>query len=920
MLNGERNQKMSNSAKKIFTVLLLLLCVKSFLSAGSVEERNGKTIINLKLEILPDSSRTNAIARAKYAIVSAFIKKFPEIFKRKYLKKYQDNPDVYGHRSWENIEINLERFTGISIEGSGGSALLMSIAGEMAPDILNVNFNFSDTYIQEGFLYPLDKPEDNYLSALSEKEKAYRFPEKIIPVAYRLKAGEKQKRYWMVPSGGTLVITFLYRKDLLKEAGIPEPDSNWTWDDFLSACKKICNTAPGRYGFRLPKGIKEAYRFSDFLWSGGGKVMTFDKKKNSWQAVYDTKETVVALDFYLKLTSEKWRDKWNTARVGYVYKNTDSIKWDQGDIGFNSTYLDEEMFSTINPDLVGIVPVPRGPGGISSSQINCTMLGLFGGIKDPAVRDAAWEYMNFISSEEADRIRTKILVENGYGAFVNPKYLKMFGYNDVLAMTSPELSQIYDKMLKNGQPAPYGKNCQRFYEYFLKPIKKAQQMYIAGELPKDKDKRQDVLMGILKESVMLVDEQILEIIPAPELRKRRICAILLLIAIATGFFFVFRKIFKDFDKQSAQFSVSEGVWQFKKYKLAYLIVFPAVGLVFFWQYLPLLMGSRMAFQDYNVMGNSTWVGVDNFANLLWDKEWWKTVYNSFRYSFLVISMTFLPPIILAVLLQEIPKGKLLLRTIFYLPAVLSGLVVILLWKSFYDPTAFGVLNHVIMRIPLIVYLVIIAGVLFIIYKFARQLWFHECYWQSSLGYGACLFLIYLSYNALSPLIFREGLPLWKALFLSYDEPFRWLEDPGTAMFCCVLPMVWAGMGPGCLIYLAALKGISDDFYEAADLDGASFIDKIMFVVLPTLKPLLIIQFIGIFVLAWKSSAFILAMTGGESNTTVAGLHIFYKAYMHLSFGPATAMAWVLGFILIGFTMHQLRIISRVEFKAAGAEK
>ena len=37
------------------------------------------------------------------------------------------------------------------------------------------------------------------------------------------------------------------------------------------------------------------------------------------------------------------------------------------------------------------------------------------------------------------------------------------------------------------------------------------------------------------------------------------------------------------------------------------------------------------------------------------------------------------------------------------------------------------------------------------------------------------------------------------------------------------------MGPGCLIYLAALKGIPDDFYEAADIDGAGFIDKILFV-------------------------------------------------------------------------------------------
>jgi multiple sugar transport system permease protein len=59
------------------------------------------------------------------------------------------------------------------------------------------------------------------------------------------------------------------------------------------------------------------------------------------------------------------------------------------------------------------------------------------------------------------------------------------------------------------------------------------------------------------------------------------------------------------------------------------------------------------------------------------------------------------------------------------------------------------------------------------------------------------------------------------------------------------------------------------------------------------------------------------MTGGRAGTEVAGLHIFFQSFMHLRFGPATAMAWVLGFILIGFTVNQLRILSRMEFRTAG---
>ncbi|MBN1864674.1 MAG: sugar ABC transporter permease, partial [Victivallales bacterium] len=158
------------------------------------------------------------------------------------------------------------------------------------------------------------------------------------------------------------------------------------------------------------------------------------------------------------------------------------------------------------------------------------------------------------------------------------------------------------------------------------------------------------------------------------------------------------------------------------------------------------------------------------------------------------------------------------------------------------------------------------------------------------------------------------------LFSRLSEPYRWLGDTRTAMLSCVIPMVWAGMGPGCLIYLAALKGIPDEYYEAADVDGATFIDKIMFVIFPNLKMLIIINFVGVFITSWYgATGTILAMTGGGANTEVAGLHIWYEAFTYLRFGPATAMAWMLGFMMIGFTVNQLRMLSKVEFRAAGVK-
>src|SRR5207244_4273173 len=109
---------------------------------------------------------------------------------------------------------------------------------------------------------------------------------------------------------------------------------------------------------------------------------------------------------------------------------------------------------------------------------------------------------------------------------------------------------------------------------------------------------------------------------------------------------------------------------------AYLLMAPALASIALWMYWPLLRGSVIAFQDYSVVGRSRWVGAQNFADVLFNPEFWYSLRLSIIYAILFISIGFWVPIALAILLQEVPRGKTLFRTIFYLPAVLSGVVVI----------------------------------------------------------------------------------------------------------------------------------------------------------------------------------------------------------------------------------------------------
>ncbi len=65
-------------------------------TAGWIEDKDGKTIIHLKLYQLPDPTRTDPNSRASYAIVKRFTERFPEIFKERLAERYKADPAKYG--------------------------------------------------------------------------------------------------------------------------------------------------------------------------------------------------------------------------------------------------------------------------------------------------------------------------------------------------------------------------------------------------------------------------------------------------------------------------------------------------------------------------------------------------------------------------------------------------------------------------------------------------------------------------------------------------------------------------------------------------------------------------------------------------------------------------------------------------------
>lgn len=788
----------------------------------------------------PDSA-FSIEGKAQMAVYRAFREKYPDLYP-------EANP------------------LGLQFEGIAGEApLLMSIAGGTAPDVIHVNTRQSGSFIEREFLHPLDDFIELEMTG-AEAGEAGRFDPDIMyrdelearvrPQVWDAVVREgpdgREHVYWLPFSHWVRVLA--YNKTLFEEAGLdPDADYPKTWEGLLSTARRLHRPDEESYGMLVDSSGGASWVALPFFYSMGSEIVKKDPTSGEWHATFNDPGSIEAADFYLQLVDGPWKDP-DSGQVRYGVGPTQDAwyLWDKGRIGMAMLYVNDMLINIdshiagLNPDEVGLVPVPASPAGTSITELHVRGLGICSTSTDPGKIAAAWKFIRFVGSPEAERAVVRTYVESGYGRFINPEKLRQHGYEEYLPAVPRQWADTLAYGLTHSRAEPYGKNCQVYILRASKPLEAA----FGEDLARRPD--QAVRLARLQElydaAVADVNEKMLGRIPESVMAFRRRIALVTILLIAVGFVALFRYVWRLFTPEEQPTSgARKGL---RKYALAYLLLAPAVLTIFVFSYYPLARGAIMAFQDYRVVGTSVFVGLDNFASILFDKIFWTSILHTVEFVLWSLVFVFASPIVLALLLSEIPFGKVFFRVVFYLPAVVSGLVVMLMWKMFYDPSPAGIFNQ---------------------------------------------------------LLDLFGL-----------EPQKWLLDRRLAMFSIILPLGWASMGPGCLIYLAALKTVPEDLYEAAAIDGAGILPRVRHITLPIIRPLMLIQLIFVLIASFQSADQMLVMTGGGPNnaTHVVGLEIFYNAYVYLRFGTAIAIAWVLGFLLIGLTMIQMRRISRMSFTSA----
>lgn len=132
----------------------------------------------------------------------------------------------------------------------------------------------------------------------------------------------------------------------------------------------------------------------------------------------------------------------------------------------------------------------------------------------------------------------------------------------------------------------------------------------------------------------------------------------------------------------------------------------------------------------------------------------------------------------------------------------------------------------------------------------------------------------------------------------------WLYDPKLAKPSLVVVMTWASFGTTTLIYLSSLMEIPTELYEAAELDGASPLQRIRHVTLPHLFPIMSLLFVlqVISVVQVFTEPFLLTNGGPGRETLTPVLHIYRRAFERIDLGYASAWSVVLVVILLAFSL------------------
>ena len=143
-----------------------------------------------------------------------------------------------------------------------------------------------------------------------------------------------------------------------------------------------------------------------------------------------------------------------------------------------------------------------------------------------------------------------------------------------------------------------------------------------------------------------------------------------------------------------------------------------------------------------------------------------------------------------------------------------------------------------------------------------------------------------------------------------EEPIAWITDPVFAKILIIIAITWRWTGYNMVFYLSGLQGIDDSIYEAADIDGATSVQKFFRITLPMLKPIILFTTINSTIGTLQLFDEPMNITqGGPANATITISQYIYNILFKYSpdFGYAAAVSYVIVALIVVLSFIQMKV-------------
>lgn len=281
----------------------------------------------------------------------------------------------------------------------------------------------------------------------------------------------------------------------------------------------------------------------------------------------------------------------------------------------------------------------------------------------------------------------------------------------------------------------------------------------------------------------------------------------------------------------------------RKKAIPYILVMPYMLHFLVFIAFPVVFSIVLTFHKWNIIAPMQYTGLANYVHLFKDAFFWKSIGNTLIFLAIHIPLQIIIALFLAEVLNQKIKIRGFFRAAFFLPVIVSGVVVTILWQQLYGFDT-GLFNRLL----------------------------------TDVGLGK----------------------------------IGWLTNPSWAMPSIAIMATWKNVGLYVVLFLVGLQTVPAHYYEAAEIEGASHIQKFFHITLPMINPTIFMVVILSTISGFSLFIEPYVMTGGGplNSTLSAVLYIYKQGFFYYHMGYSATLGLFFALLILAVVAIQKKFIER----------